>query len=78
MMKPEVKHVCCFHWCVLFVNPPFEWDIHGNVNLTTFCSVLRVTWCHRVRFSCYLRPKHGPTNVCNLEALSSHMVQHIW
>ena len=60
-----------------FVNLPFEWDIHGTVNFTTFCCVLRVTWCHRVRFSCYLRPKRGPTSVCKLEVLSSHMVQHI-
>ena len=65
------------HSIVPFVNRPFEWDIHGTVNFTTFCFVLRVTWCHRVPFSCYLRPKRGPTNVCKLQVLSSHMVSHI-
>ena len=42
---------------VPFVNRPFESEIHGTVNLTYFCCVLLVTWCHCVRFSCYLRPK---------------------
>ena len=65
--------------CVyLFLDRPFEWDIHGTVNSTTFSCVLRVTSCHRLRVSCYLRPKRGPTNVCKLQVLSSHMVQHIW
>ena len=62
---------------VPFVNRPFEWEIHGTVNLTTFCCVLRVTWCHHVRFSCYLRQKRGTINVCKLEVLTSHVVQHI-
>ena len=53
---------------VPFVNQPFEWDIHGTVNLTIFSFLLHVTWCHCVRFSCYVRPKRGPTNV------SSHFV----
>ena len=47
------------------------------MNLTTFCCVLRVIWCHRVRFSCYLRQKRGTINVCKLEILSSHLIQHI-
>ena len=62
---------------VPFVNRPFEWEIHGAVNFTTFCSVLRVTWCHRVCFSCYLCTKRGAINVCKLEVLTSHLVQHI-
>ena len=42
---------------VPFVNRPFESEIHGTVNFTTFCCVLLVTWCHLSCFSCYLRPK---------------------
>ena len=42
---------------VPFVNRPFESEIHGTVNVTYFCCVLLVTWCQRVRFLCYLRPK---------------------
>ena len=42
---------------VPFVNRPFESEIHGTANFTNFCCVLLVTWCHRVRFLCYLRPK---------------------
>ena len=42
---------------VPFVNPPFESEIHGTVNFTYFCCVLLVTWCHRVLWSGYLRPK---------------------
>ena len=42
---------------VPFVNRPFEFEIHGTVNFTTFCCVLLVTWCHRVCFWSYLRPK---------------------
>ena len=42
---------------VPFVNRPFESEVHGTVNFTYFCCVLLVTWCQRVRFSCYLRPK---------------------
>ena len=56
------------------VKRPFEWEIHGSANLTTFCCVLRVTWCHCVCFSCYLRQKRGTTNVCKLEVLTSHLV----
>ena len=51
------------------VNRPFEWEVHRSVNSTTFCCVLRVTWCHRVCFSCYLRPKRGTINVCKCEVL---------
>ena len=47
------------------------------MNLTIFCCVLRVTWCHHVRFSCYLRQKRGAINVCELEVISSRPVQHI-
>ena len=47
------------------------------MNLTTFRCVLHVTWFHRVRFSCHLRPKHGTIHVCKLEVLTSHLVQHI-
>ena len=39
------------------VNRPSEWDIHGTVNWTTFCSVLRVTWCHCVCFLVLSLPK---------------------
>ena len=41
---------------VPFVNRPFESEIHGPVNFRTFCCVLLVTRCHRVRFSCYVHP----------------------
>ena len=57
------SHVPC-------VKRPFEWEIHGSANLTTFCCVLRVTGCHHVRFSCYLRQKHGTIHVCKLEVLT--------
>ena len=30
--------------CVSCVNRRFEWEIHGAVNLTSFCCVLHVTW----------------------------------
>ena len=53
-------YTCPTSWrlCVPCVNRPFEWEIHGSVNLTTFCCVLRLTWCHhRVRFLCYLCQK---------------------
>ena len=45
------------HIHVPFVNRTFESEIQGTMNFTTFCCVLLVTWCHRVRFSSYLRPK---------------------
>ena len=56
------------------VKRPFEWEIHGSADLTTFGCVLRVTCCHGVRFSCYLCQKHGTTHVCNLEVSTSHTV----
>ena len=68
--KPTKPYVPC-------VNRPFEWAIHGSVNLTTFCYVLRVICCHRVCFSCDLRQKRGTINVCKLEVLTSHLVHHI-
>ena len=63
--------VCTFVPCAKW---PCEWEIHGSANLTTFCCVLRVMWCHRVCFSCYLRQKRGTINVCKLEVLASHLV----
>ena len=59
------------------VNRPLEWDIHGSVNWTTVCGVLRVTWCNRVRFSCYFRQKRGTINVCKSKVLRRHLVQRI-
>ena len=40
---------------VPFVKRPFEWEIHGSVNLTKFCFVLLATWRHHLRFLCHLR-----------------------
>ena len=53
------KTESCWRTCesVPFVNRRFESEIRGTLNSTTFCCALLVTWCHRVRFSCYLRPK---------------------
>ena len=59
------------------VKRPFEWDIHVSVNLATCCYVLRVSWCQRVCFSCYLHQNVGTTNVCRCEVSTSHLVRHI-
>ena len=59
---PSVDHVP-------FVNRPFEWEIDGSVNLTTFCGVLLVTWRHGVCFSCYLRQKVVARNVFKSDVL---------
>ena len=55
-MRPPSSHTLALLY-VPSVNEPFESEIHGTVNLTTFCCVLLLTWCHRVLFSRYLRPK---------------------
>ena len=62
---------------VPFVKRPFEWEIHGSANLATFCCVLRVTWCHRVCFLCYLRQNGGTINVSKFEVLASCLFPHI-
>ena len=55
----------------------FEWGIHRGANLATFYCVLRVTWCHCVRFSCYFRPNGATINVSNFKVLTSRLFPHI-
>ena len=55
------------------VKRPFEWEIHGSANLAFFCCVLRVTWCHHVRFLCYLRHNGGTINVSKFEVVTSRL-----
>ena len=62
---------------VPFVKRPFEWGIHGSANLATFCCVLRVTCCHRVRFSCYLRQNGATINASKFKVLPSRLFPHI-
>ena len=68
----------CYATNVPFVKRPFEWETHGGANLATFCCVLRVTWCHCVRFSCYLRQNGATINVSKFKVLTSHLFPHIW
>ena len=70
---------CCCGPCTLvpFVKWSFEWGIRGGANLTTFCYVLRVTWCHHVCFSCYFRQNGAAINVSNLGVSTSHPHAHI-
>ena len=58
------------------VKRPFEWKIHVAANLAIFCCVLRVTWCHLVHFSCYLRQNGGTINVSKFEVLTSRLFPH--
>ena len=48
---------------VPFLKRPFEWGVCGGTNLATFWCVLRVIWCHGVRFSCYLCQDAATMNV---------------
>ena len=67
MLRPIVPHPshlgpsaalqCSEGTYVACVKQLFEWEIHGSANLTPLCCVLRVTWCHCVRFLCYVRQK---------------------
>ena len=57
---------------------PFEWEINGNANLAIFCYILRVTWCHCVRFSCHFRQNGGIVNVSKLEVLTSRRLPYIF
>ena len=75
--QPKLFRMRCGVPFVLFLSRPFERQIHGTVNLTTFCYLLRVLWCHRVRFSCYFCQKRGTVNLCKIEGLTSHLV-HIF
>ena len=70
-------HVDLSNAFVPCVMRPLEWELHGSANLTTFCCVLRKTWCHRVRFWCYLRQNRGTINVCKFHVFTSHLVEHI-
>ena len=55
----------------------FKWGIRGGANLTTFCCVLRVTWCHRVCFSCYFCQNGAAINVSKFDVSTSHPHVHI-
>ena len=54
---------------VPFVKRPFEWEIHGSVNLTNLCFVLHVTWRHRLRFRCHLRQNIVARNALKFDVL---------
>ena len=56
-LRIEQRTLCDTLTSAPFVNRLFESEIPETVNFTYFYCVLLVTWCHRVRFSCYLRPK---------------------
>ena len=63
--------------CIPFVKRPFEWEIRGGAHLAHFCCVLRVTWCHCVCFSCYLRQNGATINVSKFKVLPSRLFLHI-
>ena len=60
-----------------FENRSFECGACGGANLATFSSVLRVSWCHRVCFSCYLRQNGYTINVYNFKVLTNRLFPHI-
>ena len=77
LIEVSLRNMCSLYRLVPCVKRTFEWEIHGSANLATFCCVLRITWCHCVRFSCYLCQNGGTINVSKIEVLTSCLVPHI-